>query len=143
MKTFNAKRYKCDFCGKNQRQRKAMERHEEGCTANPYRICRMHKYATGEEFPVIPPITELLAILEEHQGDLDHGLKELRDAADDCPCCILSAIRLSGFCRGTGKEGHIENGEYVSDYVEPLIGQEQFDFKKEVASLWSEYRSME
>lgn len=136
MKTFKAWRFKCDFCGKNMRQKKAMVRHEIGCTMNPHRECRLHEYATGG--PCLVSAQYLADVLMSHKSDSDHGLKPLRDHCDNCPACILAAIRLSGFCAGTGKEGHIEDGQYVSDYVEPLIGKEQFDFKAELASMWSE-----
>lgn len=134
MKTFKAWRFKCDFCGKNMRQRNAMAKHEAGCTLNPQRICRLHEYATGS--PLLVSAQYLADVLFSHQRDIDHGLQALRDHCDNCPACILAAIRLAGFCSGTGKEGHIENGEYVSDYVEPLIGKKQFDFKKELEQVW-------
>lgn len=128
MKKFPAWRYKCDFCGKNGRSSGAMKRHEEGCTANPNRICKIHRHATGEDNPAIPSVASLITILQEYKYDVDRGMKELRDAADDCPCCILAAVRQSGFCKG-----------YVDEdgYTEPLIGKEQFDFKAELANLWS------
>ncbi|MGA7885256.1 MAG: hypothetical protein WCA44_05890 [Acidobacteriaceae bacterium] len=129
MKQFKAWRYKCDFCGKNGRQKSSMVRHEIGCTANPDRICKIHHHATGEDLPSSPPVAEMLTLLREHSKDEDHGLKALRDFVDNCPCCILAAIRQSGLCKGYADE---------DGYSPPAIGPEQFDFKKELASLWAE-----
>ena len=129
MKVFKAWRYKCDHCGKNSRQRKSMERHEDGCTMNLYRVCRMHKLVTGEEFPHVPSIFDMLALLRDHAKDEDHGLKALREFVDDCPCCILAALRQSGLCKGTLDE---------DGYALPLVGVEQFDFGKERESLLSD-----
>ena len=129
MKKFKTWRYKCDFCGKNGYQAASMRKHEEGCTANPDRICRVHKYVTGGEEPTVPKISDLIAVLQAHKYDIDHGLKELREAADDCPCCILAALRQSGFSKGY-YDGEVDEA--------PLIGKEQFDFQAELKSLWSE-----
>jgi hypothetical protein len=142
MKIFKAWRYKCDFCGKNMRQKKPMERHELSCTMNPNRICKMHKYATGEDNPTVPSIASLLAILEAHRNDEDHGLKELREATNNCPCCILSSLRQSGLTSPVecSTEDEREMGTYLTD---PLVGKDEFDFKKELEEFWAEQRSMQ
>ena len=114
-----------------------MVRHEEGCTANPNRICRLHKWVIGEKNPVIPSITQLLAVIEVHRNDVDHGLKELREAADDCPTCILAALRQSGLTNPVicawENEGHS-----VTYRDKPLVSSDEFDFKKELDAVWSQ-----
>ena len=130
MKKYQVWRYECEFCGKKMLSGGWMGRHEKGCTANPNRICRFHKVVTGEDELIAPSVESLVKILIKHKNDEDHGLKVVREACDDCPCCILAALRQSGFCKGTnpGQE----------DYIEPLIGKEQFDFAKEIASAWAD-----
>ena len=71
----------------------------------------------------------MLDLLKAHQGDSDHGLKALRELVDNCPTCILAALRQSGLCSYHGE------GE---DYCPPLIGTEEFDYEKEHASVWAE-----
>jgi hypothetical protein len=144
MKIFKAWRYKCDFCGKNKHQKTAMEKHELHCTMNPNRVCKFHKYATGEENPTVPSIASMLILLESHKSDTDYGLKALREATDNCPCCILAALRQSGL---TSPVEHYDGGDeltinttYLSD---PLVGKDEFDFKKELEDFWAEERSMQ
>lgn len=129
MLKFKAWRYQCEFCGKNSRSASAMKKHERGCTANPDRECKMHKYLFGEDV-AIPPVIGMVRLLQELRDSEDHGLGRLRSAANNCPACILAALRQSGFCKGTGQDtGHMENDEYVGNlYQPPLIGKEQFDF---------------
>jgi hypothetical protein len=105
-----------------------MVRHEQGCTANPERLCRLHPHVTGEDEKLARPVSELLSLLAAHNNDADHGLSALRGAAEDCPCCILAALRQSGLCKGYADE---------DGYTPPRIGQEQFDFKKELAQIWA------
>jgi hypothetical protein len=130
MKIFKAWRYKCDFCGKNKHQKKAMEIHERGCTMNPDRLCKLHVWATGEE--KAPSILDSIQILRDHYGDKDRGLAALREFVGNCPACILAALRQTEMCKGYADE---------EGYSPPAIGKEQFDFKKELAEVWSEVRS--
>jgi hypothetical protein len=128
VKAFRAWRFKCDFCGKNMRQRRAMERHESGCTANVNRVCRMHSYVTREDFPTVPTVLEMGTMLREHYADDDHGLSALRSLADDCPCCILAALRHTGLCKGDEENP-------------PLISEAQFNFKEEMKEIWANHFS--
>jgi hypothetical protein len=129
MKKFKAWRYKCDFCGKNGRSGRHMRNHEFYCTSNPNRICRVHAFVTGNrDDAAIHPVAPLIEALRSGQQDGDHGLARLREAAEDCPACILAAIRQSGLCRGYGDE---------EGYTPPAIGQKQFDFKKEMAEIFN------
>jgi len=128
MQKFKAWRYKCDFCGKNGRSAGHMRNHESGCTANPERICKIHQYADIRlENPGPLPVSELISTLRAHWHDEDHGVGALREAAEDCPCCMLAAIRQSGACRGVIDE---------EGYADPWIGTALFNFKEELARLW-------
>lgn len=129
MKIFKAWRYKCDFCGKNKRQKRAMEIHEAGCTMNPNRTCRLHIWATGEE--KAPTIADSIEVLRAHYKDKDRGLQALRDAVVNCPACILAALRQTDMCKGYADE---------EGYQPPAIGKEQFDFKKELEEVWTNVR---
>jgi len=129
MKKFKAWRYKCDHCGKNGYSAGHMRNHEKHCTANPMRICLVHKHVTGEDDDgiVVRPVAPLIEVLRQNWNDSDHGLAKLRIASDDCPCCILAAIRQSGACKGE------VDGE---GYTYPPIGTEQFNFKAELQNVW-------
>lgn len=127
MKRFPTWRYKCDFCGKNNHSASAMSTHEKHCTMNPARICRVHKHAVGGSGEQAA-VSSMLEVLRAHWYDEDHGVSALRHAAHDCPACMLAAIRQSGASKGCADE---------DGYSAPHIGTEQFDFKKEMADLWS------
>jgi hypothetical protein len=124
---FKAWRYKCEYCGKNGRSSGHMRKHEEGCTANPNRICRFHRVVTDEE-RAAPTVAVLLEVLAAHRADTDHGLKALRESCDNCPCCILAALRQSGLTKGYADE---------EGYTPPAISDEQFNFKEEHAAVWA------
>jgi hypothetical protein len=88
MRTAMRPRYYCDHCNKGNGSPSAMKRHERGCTANPNRVCGMCARAEDEEgVTPAPPRDELLRIL-----DAD-GFKAMCDVANQCPACILSALR--------------------------------------------------
>jgi hypothetical protein len=53
-----------------------------------------------------------------------YGMKELRQLCDNCPGCILAALRQSGMMKQAAEEG-----EYV-DF--------KFDFKKELEAWWAQ-----
>ena len=127
-------RYWCDFCGKAGLSAGHMKKHELHCTKNPNRICRMCAIMEFDS----KPLSELIEIMkpavdgledsqwefegktynEEKMKDiLPECVKKLREAADGCPACILSAIRQSNI-------------------PVPCTG---FDFKKESDSHWSSY----
>lgn len=125
MLKFRTWRYKCEFCGKNGRSAGHMRQHEIGCTMNPDRVCRCHEYAApGTK---ARPVAELLVVLRENCDAEDHGLAELRLAAEECPCCILAALRQSGLVKGYCDE---------DGYTPPKVGKEQFDFAAEMKAVW-------
>lgn len=114
-------RYYCDHCKKVSGLRSAMEKHEKGCTLNPQRECGICGFlCTGGT-----PLAELLALLPdpakfkrmeswdagdefggsgEYEVSDDDGLcdavhvvlPKLRELTEDCPACILAALRQKG-----------------------------------------------
>lgn len=103
-------RYYCDFCSRAKMVKKATEKHERGCTLNPNRVCGLCARVNAEQ----KPIADLMAPLED--GNFD-ALKRL---AEDCPACILAALR---------------------QYNKPRPSDEQFwnewDFKAALAEFWN------
>ena len=112
MKTKTVKRHWCDFCNKAGLQAHSMARHEKHCTLNPARECRvctLLEISSGEKGA---PLADLMALLPDYvpfvmqnsMGDsspeykafcaaLDAAIPALRDAAQDCPACIMAALR--------------------------------------------------
>lgn len=125
-------RYYCSFCEAAGRlkgfwTKPRAECHERGCTANPDRICGL----CGEVAELIGgkseqrPISELVAALSEDKPNW--GFDELRRLANNCPACILAALRQTP----------IRHGMSTEDWWE-WMGQFDFDFKKELDSFWQE-----
>jgi hypothetical protein len=108
-------RYYCEFCKKAGNSAFHMEKHEKGCTLNPHRKCRMCDFVAG----IQKPIAELIVLLpnpddfKEEVRDsitgeflytsfnvpdepISKGLQALREATDNCPACIMAAIRQRG-----------------------------------------------
>ena len=116
----------CDFCGKKNWSISAMRTHELHCTKNPDRVCRVCGMVEGTQ----KPIAELLALLPDVEsiGDsrlcpagseqlVESAMKGLRDACENCPACIMAALRQKGI---------------------PVPMVESFDFTKEMKSLWND-----
>src|ERR1700692_3216438 len=98
-------RYKCDFCGKVGYSAGHMGKHEQGCTMNPERKCRIHAHVDLRfENPGPLPVEHLKAHLVTNGGNNDGGLDALRELAEDCPCCMFAAIRQLGWHRGHADE---------------------------------------
>lgn len=101
--------YWCGFCKKFGRSSGHMRRHEWHCTMNPARICRMCLRMQSVQVPIeelkalIPSsipmnhseFTDVYYYGENATPTLNQALKELRQAAEDCPMCILAAFRQS------------------------------------------------
>ena len=84
-------RYYCDHCKKGTGSPSYMRRHEPSCTNNPNRVCRMCSH--GE-----PSVQDHVAILQRPGNTLEDWqgkMKALREETENCPCCILAAIRQS------------------------------------------------
>ena len=92
MKTKRVNRYYCDYCKKSGCSSYHMKRHEETCTNNPGRKCRMHVLYLEHE-----PETSAAALAQMLRDGVAMG--RIRELSNGCPMCILSAIRQSGLLR--------------------------------------------
>jgi len=125
MKKKQVWRYYCEFCYKSSGTEKAMKKHELHCTMNPNRLCRMCKLKGGTQIS----ISRLVALLPKYKVSTnteDNGLSKnyckaleeamikLRRETQNCPACILAALRQAGI---------------------PMILVE-FDYKQEVENLF-------
>ena len=86
MRTAMRPRYYCDHCNKGNGSPSAMRRHERGCTLNPQRECGMCKMQ-ADSFEPAPPRDDLVRVMDER------GFNAMCEAANNCPACILSALR--------------------------------------------------
>lgn len=116
-------RYYCDHCNKGGCSGGCMKRHEASCCRNPSRVCGMCAAAgIGPEQKPTPALVEALG------GGDKAGVERLREAAQGCPACMLSAIIASDLQEPadleTGGGFHVE-----------------FDFKKERDEFWKEVNS--
>jgi hypothetical protein len=129
MRERTVKRYYCDFCKKAGFQKNAMIKHETHCTMNPNRKCRMCVFVSGSSQPNLTQedaraiFKPMPAIMSESQHadwlrQAAEGIAVLRARTENCPACILAALR-------------------AADVPVPLMS-DHFDFSKECANLWSE-----
>lgn len=86
-------RYYCDHCGKGNGSPSAMRRHEPSCTMNPRRMCRM--CGTHRNMEMLAGILSGCVVVQGRES-WKAKMEILREACEDCPCCILAAIRQSG-----------------------------------------------
>lgn len=105
MKTKRVLRYYCEFCGKGGCGAHAMKVHEKHCTMNPDRECRECLLIGSSA----APLAELKAMMPPHPDPKSEyesftiqawhrdALKAVMRMADDCPMCVLAAIRQSGW----------------------------------------------
>jgi hypothetical protein len=112
-------RYYCDHCKRAGGSAAHIAKHERGCTNNPSRVCGLcAKSGNG----ISQPVSLLVAALGI--GD-DAGMKALRDLCDDCPACILAALRQTK----------------ALDYL-PLESDapawQKFHFKTALAEFWAD-----
>lgn len=111
MKERLVKRYYCDFCKISKGTKFAMKKHENRCTMNPDRVCGICSMVEGVNRH---DIQEMVDIIKD--GTLK-SLENLRKFTDNCPSCILAAIRQS------------KTGAFLHD----------FDFKKELQGAYENY----
>lgn len=133
MITKKVTRYYCEHCKKAGGAAYYMQRHEEHCTLNPNRKCRAcllldggGTYGRMAEIALILPAENPFKLpYSEQSGKKEHVfLKELeqilpalREATDNCPACIMAILRQSKI---------------------PVPAVAGFDFKKEMAAIFSE-----
>ena len=117
-------RYYCDHCNKGNGSPSAMKRHEAGCTKNPQRVCGMCKTLADEGGPDPAPSRDELVRTMDTQG-----FPAMCAAANDCPACILSALRT--------KNGIDDNGaRFVAG---PEDGREVWSYTNAKAAWWQEF----
>lgn len=127
MRTAMRPRYYCDHCNKGNGSPSAMRRHERGCTANPQRVCGMCSMLAREGGPEpAPPLPILLATLDTE------GFKAMRELANDCPACILAALRTKNF------KGDAETPPGV---LGPEDGREVWSYTQAKTQWWAEWNS--
>lgn len=111
MKTKLVNRYYCEFCNKAGCSASHMSRHEKRCTKNPKRECGMCKSMRRHQ-PEMIHLRDALAADEQDFRELyasddvydfafavlsnNVPIPRLRESAENCPACILSAIRQFG-----------------------------------------------
>lgn len=84
MKKRKVWRYTCDFCKKSGCNGGHIAAHEKQCFRNPDRNC---------PFCQAGSVRALLSIMDGITEDNeDEKLKQLKEAAVDCPACILSVL---------------------------------------------------
>ena len=127
MRTAMRPRYYCDHCNKGNGSASAMKRHERGCTANPQRICGMCSMLAREGGPEpAPPLPILLDTLDAE------GFKAMCELANNCPACILSALRTKNF------KGNFEHPGGVSG---PEDGRETWSYATAKTEWWAAWNS--
>ena len=119
-------RYYCEYCKKSGCNKFYLERHEKHCTMNPNRECRFCKIIEKEDDIEKLPMDKLIELVP----DLD----KLREATNNCPACILAAIRQEYIKRESMEEE--EEFSYRS-YIA------KFDYKKEVDKFWADHNEAE
>ena len=127
MRTVMRPRYYCDHCNKGNGSPSAMKRHEAGCTLNPQRVCGMCRLLAEEGGPEpAPPRDELVKVMDTQ------GFKAMCEAANDCPACILSALRTKNF------KGDAESPPGV---MGPEDGRESWSYTQAKQVWWSDWNS--
>lgn len=120
-------RYYCDHCKKSGGSAHHMARHERGCTANPGRVCGICDRIGLTAAPLAELISLVRAIgTPEYSEPTDQSwfllnkeaFATLREKADNCPCCILAALRQG-------------NANTASDV--------DFNFRQAIKDVWKDY----
>lgn len=130
MKVKRVNRYYCEHCKKSGCSARHIRHHEERCTMNPDRKCGMCANLLKVEQQ---PTETLLALLPEPESlwsdgggeafgfiyteNLQTAMKKLREVTEDCPACILAALRQKGI---------------------PVALINDFNFTAECEAVWAE-----
>ena len=127
MRTAMRPRYYCDHCNKGNGSPSAMRRHERGCTANPQRVCGMCSLLAREDGPCpAPPLPVLLQVLDTE------GFKSMCELANDCPACILSALRVRNMPADADGPGRVAG---------PDDGRNEWSYTQAKQAWWNELNS--
>ena len=125
MRSALRRRYYCDHCNKGSGSPSAMKRHEKGCTKNPQRRCGMCLvYGRVNRSP-----SDLLRVLNEQ------GFEALKEATEDCPACILSALRLLPY--------DLPSEDGPGGMVGPDDGRHEWRFQDAKRDWWEAAREWE
>ena len=128
--------YYCDFCNKRYLAKNWATRHERHCTANINRVCRTCK-SLGLEQPdyaeLIKYFGQQISVLEHTEEDYSWlsvkakpTLDDIRDAANGCPACMLTVMRLT-------QSGGLSLCHPAFEY--------HWKFKVETVSAWADYNA--
>jgi hypothetical protein len=127
MRTVMRPRYYCDHCKKGTGSASFMKRHERGCTLNPQRVCGMCQMLAAEGGPdPAPPRDELVRVLDTK------GFAAMRADANDCPACILTALRTKNY------RGDAESPGGVSG---PEDGRNEWNYRTAKEAWWKDWNS--
>jgi len=127
MRTAMRPRYYCDHCKKGNGSPSAMRRHERGCTLNPQRVCGMCKMLAEEGGPEpAPPRDDLVRILDTE------GFPAMRTAAENCPACILAALRVRNLPADADGPGRVAG---------PEDGRNEWSYTQAKQAWWAEWNS--
>ena len=127
MKTVLKKRHYCEFCKKAGGSAYRMRTHEERCTLNPERkcgVCAMLEEEQPTMAALLEPFAGIKAVEDEYgnlcfdEAALDAGLAQARKVSNNCPACIMAAIRQSGI---------------------PVPAVSGFSFTEEMRSSWADF----
>jgi hypothetical protein len=125
MRTKTVKRHYCDHCGKGGFFANRMTKHEQGCTKNVNRVCGFCAIAGLKQ----TPLEDLFACLNEITADNRvKVLEQLRNAAQGCPACMLTALR----------HHHKTTFDVRPEDQDGQVGVE-FNFKDECKGWWQTY----
>lgn len=134
MKVKKVNRYYCEYCKKSGGNSYWIRKHEERCTLNPNRKCGFCNLLDQEQ----PDLQEAIRLLPEPkeyenwdeagfvyysstlQTAIDEALPKLRTFVENCPACIMSALRQKGI---------------------PVPMATDFNFTKEGEAIWTEFNA--
>lgn len=120
-------RYYCEHCNKGNGSPSAMRRHERGCTLNPQRICGMCSLLAREGGPRPAPPRDVLV----QTMDAD-GFKAMCELANDCPACILAALRTKNYAG---------DAETPPGVLGPEDGRQDWSYTQAKTAWWNEFNS--
>lgn len=149
MKIVKKSVYYCEFCKKRSLSGWHMKNHENHCTANPNRNCRLceKNISTGKAFNIGQIVTELkkrFKIIEVNIED-DEGnflykdlkaewtgepvtLDEVRKIVDGCPNCMLAIIRQCQFAYHYFEDMGFEKFDYKGESREAIQSMQDEDW---------------
>jgi len=138
MKTKKVNRYYCDYCKKSGCNSYWIKKHENRCTLNPDRYCG-YCHLLGKKQSNLVLLLSILpnpqdyekTYLNEDNGftwssyvglddAVDAVLPKLRDAAENCPACIMAALRQKKI---------------------PVQCATNFNFSEETQTIWNEFNA--